>query len=284
MTARHPTETTRLLRERVQAVSRHLPQAIVGEVEAVHELRIACRRLRVTLALLTPKPDGRRAQRARKVLQALTRAAGPGRDLDVMLAGFSDHVNTLAKPTPALRTLKRRMLHAQRRSRRALSESLLDLDIGVLRRDLRVLLHRGAAETAACLQRIHKQTRRELGLLKASLEGLGDAPPMDRLHAARIAFRRLRYVTEIRDVLLKLDGKSLRRLRDQQRLLGEAHDASVLGLWLGAQIERDVARGQAELTAESRRQRQHFENLARAAHQEWMKGNPRALLTSLLGE
>ena len=62
------------------------PKALVGDVEAVHDLRVAARRLRIALVLLADKPDGRRARRAQRTLRDLAAAAGRGRDLDVGIA------------------------------------------------------------------------------------------------------------------------------------------------------------------------------------------------------
>src|SRR5262245_48114862 len=85
----------RLLRAKVREVFRHLPKALSGDAEAVHQMRVAARRLRVALPLLSLRPDGRRVRRAVTLLRDLTRAAGASRDLDVML-----EIVTAALPRP----------------------------------------------------------------------------------------------------------------------------------------------------------------------------------------
>ncbi|HEY7513832.1 MAG TPA: CHAD domain-containing protein, partial [Vicinamibacteria bacterium] len=67
-------KTSLLLKERIRSVFRHLPKGLAGEEEAVHQLRVSGRRLRVALPLLARKPRGRRVKRALAILRDLTRA------------------------------------------------------------------------------------------------------------------------------------------------------------------------------------------------------------------
>jgi hypothetical protein len=48
----------------MRRVFKHLPKTLVGDQEAVHEMRVAARRLRVILPVLARKPAGRRVKRA----------------------------------------------------------------------------------------------------------------------------------------------------------------------------------------------------------------------------
>ena len=59
----------------MRGVFRHLPKGLAGDEEAIHQMRIAGRRLRVALPLVARKPDGRRVKRALGVLRELTRTA-----------------------------------------------------------------------------------------------------------------------------------------------------------------------------------------------------------------
>jgi CHAD domain-containing protein len=73
----------KLLARRVRETFRVYPKALVGDVEAVHDLRVAARRLRSALSLFAQDPVGKRTRRADRTLGQLARAAGRGRDLDV---------------------------------------------------------------------------------------------------------------------------------------------------------------------------------------------------------
>src|SRR5690348_4527798 len=77
--------STALLRARIREVFRHLPPALGGDPEAIHQMRVAGRRLRVALPLLARKPEGKRVRRALTLLKQMTQTAGASRDVDVMI-------------------------------------------------------------------------------------------------------------------------------------------------------------------------------------------------------
>src|SRR4029450_7084182 len=71
-----------LIRQRLGALSRTLPPARAGDVTSVHQARVATRRVREVLPLITP---GSSLQKHRRRVRRLTRALGPVRELDVAL-------------------------------------------------------------------------------------------------------------------------------------------------------------------------------------------------------
>src|SRR5687768_12313903 len=89
---RHPTTnrakprvTTTLLERRARALQRYLPAAIRGDHHGVHQARVATRRLREAVPVLTRGVKGARAGKARVQIRRLTRALGTVRELDVTL-------------------------------------------------------------------------------------------------------------------------------------------------------------------------------------------------------
>ena len=52
------TDPRRVARRRLQALSQQVPLALAGDVEGVHQARVASRRLRDFVPLLEPVPDG----------------------------------------------------------------------------------------------------------------------------------------------------------------------------------------------------------------------------------
>src|SRR5690349_3331847 len=118
----------RVLRAKVHDVFRHLPRALTGDEEAIHEMRVAGRRLRVALPLLALRPDGKRVRRALVGIKDLTRAAGSSRDLDVMLSGLEQELPpTRQRPRPQTKILGR-LRQARRRARARMTEVVLDLE------------------------------------------------------------------------------------------------------------------------------------------------------------
>jgi len=266
------------LSERVRTLYRHLPHAMAGEPEAVHQLRVAARRLRVTLPLVALKGEGRRVRQARRDLRDLTRAAAVGRDLDVML----EALQALApEPDTAARTLLRHLRDAQRRSRRRLADALLDQDLTRLRRDLRAVQSRGSAGEAVCLERALGAARAEAAELREALEAL-DGYQAPALHELRIGLRRLRYTTEVVDAVRGRSTQAPRLLRDQQQELGRLHDLWMLARWLEGQARRAERAGRQELAEAARARAVEAQARSERVHGEWWEGDPRAALARAL--
>jgi CHAD domain-containing protein len=267
--------TTTLLRGRVRAFFREVPRGLAGEQEAIHQMRVMGRRLRVAMPLLARRPDGRRVRRALRLLRDATRTAGVSRDLDV-IAGLLA-ARALAGPISAdLRQLLSRLRQARRRARASMAERLLDLDIARLRRDLRRILHLGAADAFSVLGRMRDQREIEGAALLTEIDGLGGRFDPVALHRLRRRIRRLRYGAELRDELRGGELGAALALKDLQERLGEIHDAHVLAVWLGARGAWAAAHGHPAIAAEAERQRAHFESASRGLHRALLEDGFRA--------
>ncbi len=182
-----PDRPLALLQRHVRAPFAQLPLALVGDVEAVHQLRVAGRRLRVALPILAANPESRAVRRALRVLRQLIRAAGPTRDRDVSFLILQECPPSLAKPGGAFPILRRRLRQGLQRSRAGLVTAMLDLDISGLRRDLRGALAAGSADLPTA-QRRSDEAARPLG--QALFQGFGtlggryDAQSLHRLRRA----------------------------------------------------------------------------------------------------
>jgi CHAD domain-containing protein len=77
------------LSKRRGALAKHLPKALTGDSHAVHQARVASRRLRETLPIVGADLDGAKdakgAKKIRRRMRQLTRALGPVRELEVTL-------------------------------------------------------------------------------------------------------------------------------------------------------------------------------------------------------
>jgi CHAD domain-containing protein len=237
----------RLLGRRARDMFRVFPRALVGETESVHDLRVAARRLRMALALLATKPDGRRARRANRALRALVRAAGRGRDLDVGAALLD------SGPSPVdegHRRLRRALVASRSRARVLAREALLDLDVAGLRRDLRRLASSAQLTREALDLRLETVRRREQEAIASELDAPAARPDPRALHAARRSARRLRYAEEVSALFDgATPGDAAARWRGVQRLLGEINDRHVLAAWLHARAGRAESAGDVVLAA-----------------------------------
>lgn len=100
-----------------QSIVAHEAGSLAGDVEAIHDMRVTIRRLRVALsnfAVCAPKED---RKRWREQLENLAGALGGVRDLDVMIAALkSQLLNHSGEEKAAISALIRR-LRARRRLR-----------------------------------------------------------------------------------------------------------------------------------------------------------------------
>jgi CHAD domain-containing protein len=268
--------TTRLLKERIARLYQHLPQAVAGAEEPLHQMRVAARRLRVALPLLARKPEGKRVKRASRLLRDLTRGGGGSRDLDVITALFDERVK--ATPTPELRRLARDLHAARGRARRRLSGALFDLDIARLRRDLEAIGARRGEPVFTTFGRLRDGAARERADILSALDAVGERFEPAELHGVRIRFRRLRYTAEVMDALRGRESEAPQIFRRVQEAVGRLHDHWVLAAWLEAKAARALAAGRAELAAAAQREREAALVAAREQHREFLALDPRGLL------
>lgn len=116
-----------------------------GDVEAVHDMRVAGRRMRVALSnfAVCCRPEVRRTIRAR--LGRLADALGAVRDLDVMIAALKKRNSALnAEQGQYIRGLIRRLQARRLRRRRQLLNYLRGDDYAGFRQDFSILMQRGS--------------------------------------------------------------------------------------------------------------------------------------------
>jgi len=264
----------RLLRERVRALARNLPKAVAGLEEPVHQVRVASRRLRITLPLLAPKPDGKRVRRVLRGLRQITRAAGASRDLDVCVGLLEEHLGPRKGFTAEEVVIRRRLVAARGRRRRLMGDQILDSDVAQLRRDLGALLSVGEVEMFTTLSRLHRA--RDVGgaALLSDLAEIGERfdPPM--LHQIRRQIRRMRYSAEVAAAFREESAEAPRRFKALQERLGAIHDAWMLSSWLARQAESSARRGEEGLAATARRLEHRFLLLGRTLHQRYLDEGP----------
>lgn len=266
--------SSRLLEDRVTRVFRELPGAVAGHDEAVHQVRVAGRRLRVALPLLALKGDGRAVGQAVKVLRRLTRSVGEGRDMDVVLGLFQDRLDALKTTTAEQRALLSRLRTAHARSRSQVAEDILDLDIDGLRRNLRRLLRVGAAEAPVALARARTLREGQGAALLRGFSQIGERYQPDALHALRRRVRRLRYAAEIEDAVRGEDTRAPALWKRLQDSIGVLHDHHVLASWLEEQAHAAAARDNALLARAALRERRAFVGVARLVHRALLETQP----------
>ncbi|MDO8834456.1 MAG: CHAD domain-containing protein [Vicinamibacterales bacterium] len=226
------TDPRRVARRRLLALAQQRPLALAGNVEAVHQARVASRRLREFLPLLAPAPDNDRGVRTlRRQVRRVTRALGPVRELDVAML-------TLDGLAAARPVEKDAIAFVRATLERARAEAAAQME-AVLTGAAFDRIRAGVVEAAAAFA--SPAARRTLALslavrvasrAAAAGRAVGDTGTVfapDRLHRARIALKKCRYTMELAQDCggVRLSG-SLRRLKEVQDILGTLHDHDVL--------------------------------------------------------
>lgn len=212
-----------LLRMRFQALAHF-------DIDQIHDLRVACRRLRGAVEQLGPLIGAERTNRLRRPLRQLTRELGLLRNLDESRRYFERFGEGLA---PLLSDL------ARERSREA-EQALRMLDrLDCVKLERRI---RSAASALVTPQHIASQgllallSERNLALYRPVYDLLPLVAAPDRAeerHALRIAVKRWRYFTElVLDILGRPQTAHLRLLRRYQSVLGDLNDREVFSLML----------------------------------------------------
>jgi CHAD domain-containing protein len=271
-----------LLHDRIKRVFKELPGAVIGKEDPVHQLRVAGRRLRVALPMLALKPRGKRVRRALSVLRDLTRTTGAGRDLDVLLELFERRLRATGEVSREQAVLLRRLRAARTRSRRRLTDGLLDQDIAGLRRDLRKLTRQEAADVFTVLARVRAIREAQGAALLLGFAEVGERYDPEALHALRRRARRLRYAAEIGDALRGEESSVPAVWKRLQDAIGALHDCHVLAGWLEEQAAAAEARGGDVLARAAREEQAALVAEGHRLHRELLESRPAELAAGAL--
>ena len=175
------------------------------EKEAVHDARVACRRVRAALRLLGLRElDG--------PVKALQDALGDVRDLQLQAEWL------LGRDQP----LHRQRASLARKAEKALTAALRRWHTHTLPLLLQAEVERPSAK------KVRKILRRRLARLEERLDAARDRPTARAMHRARISVKQVRYLLELAAPQLpKRVEARIADLKALQASLGELHDVDV---------------------------------------------------------
>lgn len=208
------------------------------EVEYVHKLRVASRRVRAALSIFEPCFQGKRTKIWKKTIKNLTRSSGAARDADVQIA-FLEHYLTHEDPS-ATRGLEY-LITLKKAHRAGMQSDLVKvLDAVAASRIVNDILESckqitGKEEdrkpnirTLPTYEKAYNQISTRLDEVQALEQFVHDESAVAKHHELRIAAKRLRYTMEIFSPLYSgglRDHISL--MKQFQDVLGEIHDYDV---------------------------------------------------------
>jgi CHAD domain-containing protein len=257
MNTRAPRVTTALLQRLSRALNRHLPAAVAGDDAAVHQARVTTRRLREAVPVLAIGLSGSKAGKAQKKIRRLTRALGCVRELDVTVQLLDELARSTSVSRDAVEDVRARVVKERDAKRKTMIERLEDVNTEKLDRRLASVgaaLDEASSEPwrKALAERLMRRSRR----LTTAMNEAGQMYAPERLHAVRIAAKKLRYGLELAaNSGLKQAAPHVRTIKRTQDMLGKLHDLQVL--------QAHVAAVQAEPRTGRTQSRAALENLAR---------------------
>ena len=220
-----------LLTRRHEALASQYAAARRGDVEGVHQARVASRRLREAVPVLAAGLAGDvRVKPIRRRLRDLTRALGAVRELDVAIEMLGE-IGVETPDAERLRDVWVRRLEGQRRKpARSLHKVLASRDRKWLESRLAHLIDvRAESEDAEWTAALARRLSRRARALADRIDRTGALYHPEPLHDVRIAGKKLRYVLELAaDTGLITVARPLRTLKTAQEALGRLHDLDVL--------------------------------------------------------
>ena len=223
---------------------RQWPLALRGDIEGIHQARVATRRLREALPLLRRGARDHEPALIREALQALTRALGPSRELDVSRLVLHDIVARRPAFERAAAATDRRLAILRAAAAEALVQVGEGIDVAALTARTRELALRldGEPGSSGCARRAGERLHGRAHDLQAAVIRAGRVYAPGPLHAVRISLKKFRYCFELAGRLARgRHAATLRRLKTLQDILGEMHDLQILaaqvrdaGAWVPA--------------------------------------------------
>ena len=231
---------TAALEEQYREILHHDPRTRLGDdADALHDHRVAVRRLRAMLRAGRPMLDRQWADALRGSLKGAGRALADVRDLDVLIDQLRGDVDDLDRPARAegeriVRILEERHERAQAELTDALEQPEYVSLLNRLEHAVKEPRFAGSGSLPKAVSKEHRRVRRKARRLQAD-------PSDAELHDVRKAVKRARYAAELAAAIgARGTGKYLKRAKTVQDVLGDHQDAVV-----AAAVLREVGSGPA---------------------------------------
>ena len=227
----------------VQGIEDEIEGALIGkDIEHIHRLRVASRRLRNAFRCFNDCVPNKKLSIWQDEIRRITRALGNARDLDIQIELvdqlYQDELDGKFKPgyRRILLRIKQRRTKAQKKVHKVLSKLQAGDVLVKIRNFLEKLADKRKGSylyTPSVYQRSFTAINKVLCEFLNFEEFIYTPDNVEKLHAMRIAGKRLRYSLEI---FTPIYSKSLlphvQVMKEIQDHLGAIHDADVWVSWL----------------------------------------------------
>ena len=221
------------------------------DAEALHDFRVALRRLRSVMRAYGSLLDDSVSPKIRRRLSRMAEAAGVSRDAEVRLQWISERRDRIEGADRRSVAWVEQHLRRERRAgdqnlRRELNRRFVGATVQLQRRLMRyrVTLDAGERRAVPATRELLSQTLLELtSMLRERLDAPTRVGDVRALHLARIAAKRLRYALEplaegrfAPSRVARRAGAAVAQLASLQDELGRIHDAHLFRRWLRERI------------------------------------------------
>ena len=255
------------------------------DIESVHRMRVAIRRMRSLLKLIPDYYQGGTVSKLEKGLRDVARALGGIRDLDVLILDLENYASALPPEQLADMQAIIGQLDRRRQNRRTRLNELFDSKgyTRFLRQLRRFAKTPGKGARRVKVRSAPHQLRHVLPLLLhqrmaqvKAYDVVLPASDINDLHELRVEFKQLRYAVEFfRPVLGASADRFLQSVRAMQEFLGRIQDISVF-MEAVSRLKK-LSPEQAALLDDYREARQAEQDRLREQFQElWTRFNNRA--------
>ncbi|HEX6663746.1 MAG TPA: CHAD domain-containing protein [Gaiellaceae bacterium] len=218
------------LRRQFGALLAHEPGTRLGEdIEELHDMRVASRRLRAAVALFEDVLPAE-AARLRPELAWLGRTIGAVRDLDVQLAQLEEWLEEVPEPDREPLARLRALLTEERARARATMLEALDSKRyeRLIRRFGAMLRSRSGARTPPARGAAPELVERRQAAVRKAIKRIDPDADATEYHRLRIACKRFRYALEfLSDIYPDETKRLVKQAVALQDLLGDYQDAHV---------------------------------------------------------
>jgi CHAD domain-containing protein len=218
-----------LLHKRLDRFTQMLQGLDEGDVGALHQTRVASRRLREIIPVLQVNPGV--ARRLGRRLRKVTQRLGAVRELDVLSLLIEELTASGRYDLQAMKKVASAVAEDRKRVRSRMSDKLPIDEL----RHIAGKLERVAADleerkpSRSWQWAVDARVTHRALALKTALAEAGALYLPERLHVVRIALKKLRYACEVGAEAAGLNIKAeLRTLKRGQDILGRLHDVQVL--------------------------------------------------------
>ncbi len=213
------------------------------DIEALHDMRVATRRLRASFDVFAGAFEAKEMKRYRTGLRATGQALGQVRDLDVMIEKAQRYCNRLPEAErPGLDSLFAFWQSEREAARNHMLAFLDSQAYADFKREFNVFVHTpGSAVRPVSDNPPEPRLVSEIAPMliftrMAAVRAYGPymaGAPIERFHALRIEFKKLRYTVEFfREVLGEEAKVAINQFKKIQDHLGDLNDAHVVSLLL----------------------------------------------------